>query len=86
MTAQYYEIRVRGLLDSSWSEWFGGMSIAHDPTVCDTILFGPVPDETALYSLLIKARNLSLTLVSVSLVEPPHSATEEQPSANCTSS
>ncbi|MGE5139714.1 MAG: hypothetical protein ACM3JD_09645 [Rudaea sp.] len=64
-----YEIRVKGYLDACWSEWFDGLSIAHDPDRCETRISGPVADQTALYTLLIKARDLSLMLVSVRLLD-----------------
>ena len=66
-----YEIRLRGLLDSSWSEWFGGISISHDIERGESVLAGNVVDQTALYTLLIKARDLSLTLISANLIDSP---------------
>ncbi len=69
MTIGYYEIRVKGLLDPSWSDWFNGMMIAHDMERGETLLSGTLVDETALYSVLTKARDLSLTLISVHPVE-----------------
>jgi hypothetical protein len=36
----------------------------------DTILMGAMPDQAALYGLLMKMRDLGLTLVSVTRVEP----------------
>ncbi len=69
-----YEIRLRGLLDSTWSDWFGGISISHDIERSESVLAGNVVDQTALYTLLLKARDLSLTLISVNLIDSPEPA------------
>lgn len=59
-----YEIRVRGLLDESWSEWLDGLTIEPRPQG-ETLLAGPVRDQAALHGLLGKIRDLGLLLVSV---------------------
>jgi hypothetical protein len=59
-----YCLRVRGHLDQVWSEWFDGLTIQHEPNG-ETTLIGTVPDQAALYGLLIKARDLGLELVAV---------------------
>ena len=59
-----YEIRVRGLLDESWSEWLDGLTIEPQPQG-ETLLAGPVRDQAALHGLLGKIRDLGLLLVSV---------------------
>ena len=63
-----YEIRVKGLLDQRWSEWFDGMTITNVQDG-DTIISGSLLDQAALHSLLIKVYNLNLTLISVSRIE-----------------
>jgi len=65
----YYQIRVQGYLEPHWSTWFDGMTITHD-IHGDTTLEGPVRDQTALYGLLDKARDLGLTLIAVVRCEP----------------
>lgn len=60
----YFRIVVRGHLDERWSEWFGAMTITHDETG-DTVLAGRLPDQAALYGVLLLARDLGLTLVKV---------------------
>ena len=59
-----YEIRVRGILDESWSDWLDGLSItpADDG---NTVLVGPIRDQCALHGLLVKIRDLGLPLLSV---------------------
>lgn len=58
-----YLIRVRGNLDSSWSDWFNGFTIT-----ClegETILEGSVPDQAALHGILTKINDLGLALIAV---------------------
>ncbi len=59
-----YRIRIKGHLDSRWSEWFDGLTITNEPTG-ETLLTGPIPDQAALHGILAKVRDLGLTLVSV---------------------
>jgi hypothetical protein len=61
---EHYEIRVQGHLGSSWSPWFEGMTIRHEASG-ETVLTGPLPDQTALHGVLIKIRDLGLPLVAV---------------------
>ena len=63
-----YEIRVKEHLDQRWSAWFDGMTITNEENG-DAIISGPLVDQAALHSLLIKVYNLNLTLVSVLHVE-----------------
>ena len=65
--SRHYRIRVKGQLDPSWSAWFDGLTITHEASD-ETVLAGPLPDQAALYGVLEKARNLNLTLVSVSQI------------------
>lgn len=59
-----YEIRVEGVLDARWSEWFGGMQISTDVDGTSTIA-GLVTDQAALHGLLGKVRDLGLPLITV---------------------
>jgi hypothetical protein len=57
-----YLIRVRGQLDGAvWSNWFAPMQISVDPGHDETTLRGLVCDRAALYGLLSRLRNLTLT-------------------------
>ena len=70
-----YEIRVSGVLDRKWSDWFDGFAIT--PQADDeTLLAGPVADQADLHGLLAKIRDLGLPLLSVQRVEAA-SPTEE---------
>ena len=62
----FIALRIEGHLDHSWSDWFEGLSMHHLPNG-STELSGEVADQTALYGLLSRARDLGLTLLSVSM-------------------
>lgn len=66
---QCYEIRLKGHLDDRWAGWFEGLAITLEEDG-NTLLSGPVVDQSALYGLLKKVRDLGLPLVSVSLGKP----------------
>jgi hypothetical protein len=61
---EYYEIKVKGELDTRWSDWFEGLTLTHLEGQ-ETLLAGPLPDQAALHGLLEKIRDLNLTLISV---------------------
>jgi hypothetical protein len=62
--AEYYEIRVRGLLDSHWSAWFEGLKLTSLGNG-ETLIAGSIPDQAALHGILAKIRDLGLQLDSV---------------------
>ncbi|NIV33580.1 MAG: hypothetical protein GWN58_30275 [Anaerolineae bacterium] len=61
---QQVEIRVKGQIDEQWSEWLDGLAITHT-TEGETVLTGSVIDQSALYGLIARLRDLGLPLVSV---------------------
>jgi hypothetical protein len=66
-----YRIEIEGILDESWSEWFGGLTIESWHTKDGSIisqLTGPVADQATLRGILNKIWDLNLTLISVALV------------------
>jgi hypothetical protein len=71
-----YQIRIKGHLDTQWTDWFEGLTISLEDNG-DTLLTGPVADQAALYGLLRKARDLGLPLVSVIHVDPGPSTRPE---------
>ena len=64
-----YQIRILGHLDNRWADWFEGMRITLEDNG-ETQLSGLVADQSALYGLLRKVRDLGMPLVSVNRVEP----------------
>jgi hypothetical protein len=58
------QVRVRGQIDDSWSDWLGGLTVSHTAEG-DTILTGTVRDQSALYAVLYRLPVLGLHLVSV---------------------
>ena len=77
-----YQIRLKGHLDSRWTDWFGGLTVTLEEDG-DTLLTGPVIDQAALHGLLKKVRDLGMPLVSVSPVEPDQADTSQiQPSGS----
>jgi hypothetical protein len=63
-----YEIRIKGRLDHEWSDWFDGLTITLEDSG-DTVLTGLVTDQSALFGLLKKIRDLGMPLVSVRPLE-----------------
>ncbi len=61
---EYFEIRLKGQLDRSWSEWFEGLAIDYEGSD-KTLLRGSLADQAALFGVLLKIRDLGLTLLSV---------------------
>jgi hypothetical protein len=68
--ALHYQITVNEMLDASRSAWFDGLTITHNADG-NTLITGPVRDQTALYGLIDKARDLGLTLISVYCINQP---------------
>ena len=68
MESRVYQIRIKGHLDDSWSEWFEGLRMTYEEDGT-TVLTGLVADQPALHGLLIKIRDLGLPLLSVNRVE-----------------
>lgn len=63
-----YQIRVKGMLDSRWSDYFNGLALIPQGDD-ETLLSGPVADQAALHGMLAKIRDLGLPLLSVKRVE-----------------
>ena len=61
---QQVEIRVKGRIDERWSQWLDGLAISHT-SQDETVLTGGVLDQSALYGLMTKLRDLGLSLLSV---------------------
>lgn len=64
-----YEIRTRGRIDRRWSDWFEGVTLAHEADGT-TVIRCPALDQAALHGLLAKVRDLGLPLISVTPTPP----------------
>jgi hypothetical protein len=71
-----YEIKIKGHLNHRWDEWFCDLAITHESDGTTT-LYGPLPDQTVLHSILERIRDMNLQLISVNKVEA-HSKDETQ--------
>ena len=62
-----YQLRLKEQLDDQWAEWFSPLVIQREANG-QTLLVGPLRDQAELHGLLLKVRNLNLTLIAVSQV------------------
>ena len=58
-----YEIRIKGRLSDSRLAAFEGLTATVEPV--ETVLYGPVPDQSSLHSLLDRIQSLGLELVEI---------------------
>lgn len=68
---QHYEIRIRGHLDETWSDWLNGLAVHHE-TGGDTVLAGNLPDQAALHGVLNRLRDMGVPLISVNPTSGTH--------------
>ena len=59
-----YRIRIKGQLALSWQSWFAPLQIGYEAPET-TILAGTLPDQSALYGVLLKIDRLGVSLISV---------------------
>jgi hypothetical protein len=64
----FFEIHVKGQLNSQWSDWLEGMEVRLLDNG-EMILFGPIVDQAALLGVLNKLGRLNLALLSVNEVK-----------------
>ncbi len=64
---KYFEIRVKGHLDESWSEWLEGLELKLLDNG-EMVLSGQIEDQSALMGVLDKLYRLNLTLLSLNQV------------------
>jgi hypothetical protein len=60
----HYRIHVRELLADCWAEWLAPL-VVHSTASGETMLVGALRDQAELFGLLVKVRDLNLTLLSV---------------------
>lgn len=63
-----YEIRVEGVIESQWVEWFGGLTITHVENA-ETLLMGDLRGQRDLQQVLERIRVLGLNLISVRRID-----------------
>ena len=66
-----YQFRVRGHLDDRWSDWLEGLAVERQEDGT-SVLVGPVVDQAALHGVIVRIRDLGLSLLSISLVGESH--------------
>ena len=76
-----YEIRIKGHLDTKWSEWLYDLTITHESDGTTT-LSGPLPDQTVLHTVLAKIRDMNLPLISVTQISVTPIEPDPQDEAN----
>jgi len=64
---RFFEIRVKGHLDDSWSDWLEGLEVKLLDNG-EMLLFGQIRDQAALIGILNRLYGLNLGLLSVSEV------------------
>jgi len=57
-------IRIKERLDPSWQDWMEGLQIVQEEGGT-SLLSGRLPDQAALFGVLLKLRALGLTLLSL---------------------
>ncbi len=62
--ANIYQIRIQGAVHGRWQEWFGPLALTHLEDG-NTLLRGPVQDQSQLVGIINQIHSLNLTLLSV---------------------
>lgn len=63
-----YEVRVEGVLDGRWSEWFAGLQVSSEGG--ESILSGTLADQSALHGVLDHVCGLGLSVIAVRRLPP----------------
>lgn len=74
---QHYAITVRGHLAPRWSAWFDGLEL----TLTDdgnTVISGPITDQSALHGLLQRLRDLGIPLISLATIPFPNDTNQPE--------
>jgi hypothetical protein len=79
-TPPIYQFRIASKLDRRWAAWFGGLELGYEIIAgapCVTTLTGTVIDQSALHGILVKLRDLNVTLLSVNILSDTGSSQKE---------
>lgn len=72
------QIRIKGQIDERWSEWLDGLTITHTGEN-ETLLTGRIQDQSALYGLMSKLRDLGLPLAALEVSEEAATSEKDAP-------
>jgi hypothetical protein len=72
-----YEIRIKGRLSDSVLSAFEGLTASVEPV--ETVLHGPVKDQSALHGLMDRIQSLGLELVEIRRLPPSPDQLETEP-------
>ena len=72
----HYRLRVQGHLDPGWQDRFGGLC-TEQQEAGTTLLEGALPDQAALYGVLLQLIRLGLVLLSLETSEAPNEAGDD---------
>lgn len=64
---KYAEIKIKGMINTDWSDWFNGLQIRH--ITGDSLLQGAVADMAAVYGVIDKLKNLGMEIISVNVTD-----------------
>lgn len=74
----YYRIRIQDHIDPSWQTWLAHLEVVHEREGT-SLLIGHLPDQAALYGVLLTIRRLGLNLLSLETGEVPGYEEPEKP-------
>lgn len=63
-----YTIKIKGHLGQQWMNWFEELTITLEEDG-NTLLSGPIADQSALHGILKKIRDLGMPLLSVNSID-----------------
>lgn len=66
-----YQIRIKGHLGQQRMDWFDGLTITPQEDG-NTLLSGPVIDQSALHGILKKIRDMGMPLLAVNQIAPKY--------------
>jgi hypothetical protein len=71
--SKIFQIRIQGHLSQQWMDWFEGLVITLEEDG-NTLLSGPVVDQSALHGILKRIRDLGVPLLSVNSADRDQAA------------